>query len=168
MSRTRITASLTALAAAGAMSVAAVPTAQAATTSCRVSWGSTDKVINLSSTVTGTLATDVRTGHHTCYDRVVFELAGRTGQTVAGYGGSAATPQYLVVGARTKLVPVGVKPGQVLPTTFRTVRGVVYAGPTEGYEAVAIVTRARLPYRLFVVKGPGSHNRVVVDVAHRW
>ncbi|WP_420914040.1 AMIN-like domain-containing (lipo)protein [Arsenicicoccus dermatophilus] len=38
----------------------------------------------------------------------------------------------------------------------------------QGHEAVAVVTRARLPYRLFVLKGPGSHQRVVVDVAHRW
>lgn len=44
----------------------------------------------------------------------------------------------------------------------------VYAGKVDGPDAVGIVTRARLPYRIFVVKGPGSHNRIVVDVAHRW
>ncbi|AKT51505.1 hypothetical protein ADJ73_09635 [Arsenicicoccus sp. oral taxon 190] len=133
-----------------------------------MAWGSQEKAINLSSPVTGTPATALRTGHHACYDRVVFELNGRTGATIAGYVGTAKSPQVIAVGSRTRLVPVGVKPGQALPTSFTTVRGVVYAGKVDGLDAVGIVTRARLPYRIFVVKGPGSHNRIVVDVAHRW
>ncbi len=28
--------------------------------------------------------------------------------------------------------------------------------------------RARLPFRTFVLPGPGSGSRLVVDVAHRW
>lgn len=28
--------------------------------------------------------------------------------------------------------------------------------------------RARLPFRVFVLDGPGSGSRLVVDVAHRW
>ncbi|MTB71269.1 hypothetical protein GGG17_04635 [Arsenicicoccus sp. MKL-02] len=87
---------------------------------------------------------------------------------VAGYVGRAKGSQVIAVGSRTQLVPVGVKPGEALPTSFTTVRGVVYAGKVDGPDAVGIVTRARLPYRIFVVTGPGSHNRIVVDVAHRW
>ena len=163
----RLAAAKTALAAVGAVSVTTLPAADAAP-SCRVRWGSQNKAINLSSPVTGTPVADLRTGHHACYDRVVFELKGRTGATVAGYVGTARSPQVIAVGSRTNLVPMGVKPGQALPTRFSTVRGVVYAGKVDGLDAVGIVTRARLPYRVFVVKGPGANNRVVVDVAHRW
>jgi hypothetical protein len=28
--------------------------------------------------------------------------------------------------------------------------------------------RARLPFRVFVLRGPGSGSRLVIDVAHRW
>lgn len=84
----RLTAAAAAAVAVGGVSLASLPTANAAT-SCRVAWGPAQKAINLSSTVTGTPATAVRTGHHACYDRVAFELNGRTGATVAGYVGSS-------------------------------------------------------------------------------
>jgi len=28
--------------------------------------------------------------------------------------------------------------------------------------------RARLPFRVFVLAGPGNGSRLVIDVAHRW
>jgi hypothetical protein len=28
--------------------------------------------------------------------------------------------------------------------------------------------RARLPFRVLLLTGPGTHSRVVVDVAHLW
>ncbi len=80
----------------------------------------------------------MRTGHHACHDRVVFELNGRTGATVAGYVGTAKGPQVIAVGSRTQLVPVGVKPGEALPASFTTVRGVVCAGKVDGRGPYAV------------------------------
>lgn len=174
----RLAVATSALAAAGTLSVAVVPTAEAAhhhrsrhhvSSSCHVRWGSKEKGVNLSSTVSGTRALGVRTGHHGCYDRVVFDLDGQPGKTAAIYApGKKTGMQVLAVGATTHLVPAGVKAGDVLPTRYRTVRGVVYGGSTKGVDAVGLVLRGRLPYRVFLLKGPGGHNRVVVDVAHRW
>jgi len=28
--------------------------------------------------------------------------------------------------------------------------------------------RATLPFRVLVLPGPGTHNRIVLDVSHRW
>lgn len=100
----RLTAAAAAAVAVGGVSLASLPTANAAT-SCRVAWGSAHKAINLSSTVTGTPATAVRTA----------------------------------------------------PRVLRPRR-----------------LRAQRPHRRHrrglrrLVKGPGSHNRIVVDIAHRW
>jgi hypothetical protein len=51
---------------------------------------------------------------------------------------------------------------------YRTFRQVVFAGTFEGYTSIGIGVRARLPFRVFVLDGPGTGSRVVVDVAHRW
>jgi hypothetical protein len=45
---------------------------------------------------------------------------------------------------------------------------VVYAGSFEGYTTLGVGTRARLPFRVFALAGPGGDTRIVVDVAHRW
>ena len=51
---------------------------------------------------------------------------------------------------------------------YRTFRQVVFAGSFEGYTTFGLGVRARLPFRVFTLDGPGSASRVVVDVAHRW
>ncbi len=51
---------------------------------------------------------------------------------------------------------------------YRTLRDVVYGGSFEGYTVFGVGARARLPYRVFVLPGPGTHSRIVVDIAHRW
>jgi hypothetical protein len=51
---------------------------------------------------------------------------------------------------------------------YRTFRQVVWAGSFEGYSAVGLGVRARLPFRVFVLAGPGTDSRLVIDVAHRW
>nr|WP_280956330.1 hypothetical protein [Cellulomonas flavigena] len=35
-------------------------------------------------------------------------------------------------------------------------------------EQFGLGVRARLPFRAFVLAGPGSGSRLVVDVAHQW
>ncbi len=43
-----------------------------------------------------------------------------------------------------------------------------YAGSFEGQTTLGLGVRARLPFRAFVLAGPGDGSRLVVDVAHRW
>ena len=51
---------------------------------------------------------------------------------------------------------------------WQTFRQVAWAGSFEGYTTVGLGVRALLPFRVFVLDGPGSGSRVVVDVAHQW
>ncbi|HZI96252.1 MAG TPA: hypothetical protein VFD41_01865 [Actinomycetales bacterium] len=52
--------------------------------------------------------------------------------------------------------------------SYRTFRHVAWAGSFEGQTTVGLGVRARLPFRVFVLDGPGGGSRLVVDVAHRW
>lgn len=38
----------------------------------------------------------------------------------------------------------------------------------EAYTSIGLGVRARLPFRVFQVDGPGGGSRLVIDVAHRW
>jgi hypothetical protein len=41
-------------------------------------------------------------------------------------------------------------------------------GQLRGQTTLGVGVRARLPFRVTVLPGPGRHSRVVVDVAHTW
>jgi hypothetical protein len=51
---------------------------------------------------------------------------------------------------------------------YRTFRQVAYAGSFEGQTTIGVGVRARLPFRVFTLAGPGSNSRLVIDVAHHW
>jgi hypothetical protein len=51
---------------------------------------------------------------------------------------------------------------------YRTLRAVVYGSSFEGTTTFGVGVRARLPFRVLTLAGPGGGSRVVVDVAHRW
>ncbi len=51
---------------------------------------------------------------------------------------------------------------------FRTFRQVAWGGTFEGSTTIGLGVRARLPFRVFALDGPGSGSRLVIDVAHRW
>ena len=53
-------------------------------------------------------------------------------------------------------------------TGYRTFRQVAWAGSFEGYTTLGLGVRARLPFRVLQLAGPGTGSRVVVDVAHTW
>lgn len=53
-------------------------------------------------------------------------------------------------------------------TGYRTVRQLAWAGSFEGCTSIGIGVRAHPPFRVFVLPGPGSTSRIVIDVAHRW
>ncbi|MEP6980060.1 MAG: hypothetical protein ABJA16_04775 [Nakamurella sp.] len=171
-----------------ASSVAGAGPAAATAANCPVVyWGSLAKT----SALNPILATvdNVRTGRHTCYDRIVFDVGGRAplGYTV-GYAepsfrldGSDA-PVDLIGGADLqitinapahdlKYVPTfdPADPTHAVDVTgYRTLRQVYWGGTYEGYTTVGLGVRARLPYRVFQLDGPGGHSRFVIDVAHQW
>ncbi len=128
--------------------------------------------------------TDVRAGRHACFDRLVLDVDRRlTGWSVRYVSRVVADGSGQVVpvrgGARLEVVArVGVAPtdeffvgpgGRLVNTTgYRTFRDVVWAGSFEGVTTIGLGVRARLPFRAFVVDGPGQGSRLVVDVGHRW
>lgn len=163
-------------------------TAQAAPY-CGIRWGSLPK----SSTATvhpASLPGDlvaVRSGRHTCYDRLVFETDGSTqgyrvsyvdqvradgsGEVVPTAGGArlsvtVGSPAYDDEGMATYDPPAGQRMLDV--SGYRTFREVTWAGSFEGQSTAGLGVRARLPFRVFTLDGPGASSRVVVDVAHRW
>jgi hypothetical protein len=51
---------------------------------------------------------------------------------------------------------------------YHTFRQVAWAGSFEGYTTLGLGVRARLPFKVHTLDGPGSGSRLVVDVAHYW
>jgi hypothetical protein len=167
----------------------AVPALAAATTPapyCGITWGSGEKTAGPLSTAP--LVT-VRTGRHECWDRVVFEFNG----TAQGYS-VRYSAQVLTDGEGLDLVPytaggaylwvtlrapaydadhvstIDARTGDHVANVLRydTLRDVVFGGSFEGYTTFAVGVRARLPFRVMLLTGPGTHSRIVVDIAHRW
>lgn len=157
--------------------------------SCGVTWGSLEKARSDSHVGDGTI-TNVRAGRHTCFDRVVVDVAGiaaskvgyrvRYVDTVTQPGSGQPVP--LDGGARMQVdvtVPAYDSSGEptyspknrnrvVDVSGYDTLRQVAIAGSYEGQTTFGVGVRARLPMRVFVLDGPGSGSRLVVDVAHRW
>jgi len=173
-----------------AVSLTAAPAAQAAARPyCGIWWGSLTKTGAGPYYPSDSASVyNVRTGRHACYDRLVVDVSGSVGTynvqyvthvgtqgsgiTVPTLGGAALeismmNPAYNPqTGAPTY---VFANPNKLTNVTgYRTFRQVVWAGTYEGYTSIGIGVRARLPFRVFVLTGPGSSSRLVVDVAHRW
>lgn len=136
---------------------------------CGIQWGSQGKA---GGTLSSAPIVDVRAGRHSCYDRMVVDVAGSGGGYFVSYdpghqpgrGGAS-----LDVTVRN---PMGFTPGNhaevVDVNGFRTFRRVAGGDTFGGYTNFALEVRARLPYRVFVLAGPGTGSRLVIDVAHRW
>ena len=75
-------------------------------------------------------------------------------------------PAYDTAGHSTYLVANGRELTDV--TGYRTFRQVAWAGTFEGYTTLGLGVRARLPFRVLQLPGPGTGSRVVIDVAHTW
>lgn len=171
---------------AGTGTGTAATTRAAATGSpyCGITWGSGEKSAG---TLSSAPLIGVRTGRHDCFDRVVFEFAGPVSGYTVTYGetwtegeGLALSP-YTAGGAlRVSLRAPAYDDGHVATVPYRvgehaanvlrhpTLRDVVFGGSFEGYTTFAVGVRARLPFRTFVLAGPGTHSRIVLDVAHQW
>lgn len=150
-----------------------------ASAACGTTWGSLPKG-TLSDYSEGPLER-VRTGRHTCYDRLVIAVAGsgfghRTeyvGQVVQDGSGK---PVPLRGGARLRIIvqaaaatgfPAG-SPDLADVAGYSTFRQVAGAGSFEGQTTIGLGVRARLPFRVFTLPRDGGGTRLVVDVAHTW
>ena len=145
---------------------------------CGLVWGSLEKS---APGLSQAPVVNVRTGRHACYDRLVIDVAGDVGGYTVRY-----VPQVTADGSGAVIptrggaaIEITVNdPGETYTpanrtelrnvTGYRTFRQVVFAGSFEGYTSVGLGVRARLPFRVFTLDGPGSSSRLVVDVAHRW
>lgn len=152
---------------------------------CGIVWGSLAKSAG---TVSSAPLSNVRAGRHACYDRLVFDIAGRgagfrvgyvsavhrqgSGATVDLRGGAFLQVSVLdpVYNVRTgALIYAPVNPNELINTAgFATFRQVAMAGSFESVTTVGLGVRARLPFTAFTLTGPGDTTRLVVDVAHRW
>ncbi|MGW2031082.1 AMIN-like domain-containing (lipo)protein [Streptomyces sp. NPDC001811] len=189
MRRTRAAVAVMAL--TGATLVTAAGTAGAApvegpraVAACPTGWGSGAKG---GAAVGAEHLTDIRTGQHECYDRIVFDVPGggdRIGYHVQYVDRFHADPsgRYVpVAGGAVLDIHVDAwsydleagkptypgKVGEALPgvnvSGYRTFRDARFGGTFEGRTQVGLGVRARLPFRVSRLDG-----RVVVDVAHSW
>ena len=165
-----------------ALGVVVAPSADAST-NCAVTWGSGPKTAGPSNSPQSHLV-NVRTGRHTCFDRMVFDLD----STASGYSVRYVTQVHTIAkgnvlplagGARLEIVvrapayddtghaTYPAVEGRRLPGVdlagYRTFREARYGGSFEGLTLVGLGVRARLPFRVSKLG-----NRVVLDVANRW
>jgi hypothetical protein len=169
--------------------VGSVGSAAASTTAaapyCGITWGSLPKEHG---DLTPSALVDVRTGRHDCYDRVVFEFQGSAQGYRVEYADVVATQarnEPLDIAGGAKLNVLLTEPANDVNTGaptylhrsgdhvanvngYRTLRDVVYGNSYEGYTTFGVGTRARLPFRVFTLDGPGSHSRIVIDIANQW
>ena len=158
---------------------------------CGIRWGSLAKS---TPEMTGAPLTGVRVGRHDCFDRLVVDLAGRP---AAGYHVRYIDPPYRSEGRGDALLVAGgavlevvvrapaydengnatapwtgtaqvVRPHEFDAAGFPTFEDLVWGGSFEGQSSFGLGVRARLPFRVFQLDGPGAGSRLVVDVAHRW
>jgi len=170
----------------GLLLLGPVSAAQAAAPYCGIRWGSGPKSVPTMSM--DAALTNVRTGRHACFDRMVLDVRGgdvrgydvryttQVRQEGSGFvvplrGGSklsvvARVPAYDDDGRATYRPANRRELSDV--TGYRTFRQLAWAGTFEGQTTVGLGVRARLPFRVFVVDGPGADARLVVDVAHHW
>lgn len=166
-----------------------VPSGPAATAAaapyCGITWGSLAKA-DAGSAPHASLD-NVRAGRHTCFDRLVLDVDGtvngwdvRYVPVVYADGSGLPVP---VAGAADLQIVVRVpaydadgdvtydpaNPNQMVNvSSFSTFEQVRWAGSFEGQTTIALGVRARLPFRVFALDGPGDSTRLVIDVAHRW
>lgn len=155
--------------------VSAVP---AQSSFCGLTWGSLPKSPFSTMPFEGSsLPSVVRAGRHECFDRVVIEHSGglrlfaSVGYTPMPVSDVYGNPLPLAGGAALVATGYGAYTASDFTATypgFATLRQVTSGGVMRSMDNLYIGVRARLPFRVFALAGPGTHNRLVIDIAHRW
>jgi hypothetical protein len=170
---------LVVVAVVAAMTVVPASAGASAGACAPVDWGSGPKTVFNGS---GGAVTDIRSGQHECFDRLVIDthLAGngyyvRYTDEVTYVGSGAPVP--LRGGAKLFVMAYSpsydedfnptytpANPTEVVDVTgYRTFRQLAWAGSWEGTTDLGLGVRALLPFRVFTLP-----DRIVVDVAHQW
>lgn len=71
---------------------------------------------------------------------------------------AAGSPSYLPVNRNEIINPAG----------YLTFSQVAMVASYEGRTTIGLGVRARLPFNVTVLHGPGATSRMVIDVAHAW
>ncbi len=168
--------------------VALVAPASATQGFCGQTWGSLPKQLGNNDPGYGpTVLTGVRSARHDCYDRLVFDLGGPaigyrveyvrqvtedgSGRPIPLRGGAFLSIVHSAAAYDANGQPTYAptdRSNVVSVTGYTTFRQVAYAGSFEGLTSFGLGVRAKLPFRVFVLSGPGTGSRVVVDVGHFW
>jgi hypothetical protein len=162
----------------------AIATSATVTPYCGFRWGS---LLEQHPATAVAPLVNVRAGRHACFDRLVVDMSGKADGYRVEYvtqiyrGGSG----YLVPlrgGARLSVIASApahdddylltyrpANPAELVNVSgWRTFRQVSWGGTFEGESTIGLGVRARLPFRVFTLNGPGTGSRIVIDVAHRW
>lgn len=148
---------------------------------CGITWGSLPKS---NSAGTPRHLLNARTGQHSCYDRIVFDLDGSAqgydvryvsnvysdgeGQLITLQGGAKLqivlhAASYDDFGSPTYPGMVNVNLPGINLSGYQTFRQAKFAGSFEGQTTIGLGVRAQLPFRVLKLD-----NRVIIDVAHQW
>ena len=165
------------------LTAAAASASTPAAPSCAIHWGSLAKT---SSTMVAGPITNVRSGRHACYDRLVIDLKGKAPGYTVKYvntftGAASGLPIALRGGAKLSVTvnapaytPKGTasytppsRTNVVDVTGYRTFRQVRWDSSFEGYTQLGLGVRARLPFRVLTLQD-ATTSRLVIDVAHHW
>jgi hypothetical protein len=178
MSRTPIR--LLVLTLASVLAAVVLPATAQAAPYCGITWGSLAK--QAGNSAPGSLGDEfrqARVGRHDCFDRLVLDIGGTTSVNsyrveyvpkVRSDGSGAVVP---LRGGAFLQITVGAHDRDRTPANpsvagFSTFRQVASAGYFEGLTSVGLGVRARLPFRVLTLAGPGDSVRVAIDVAHAW
>jgi len=159
---------------------------------CGLIWGS---LAEHDGRHTSATISNLRAGEHPCFDRLVIDLgpkeAGLPGPDASGYSveyvsriadDRTGAPVTLTGDADLQIVVHARAVDDVSAPTYRpadpahaldvsgfqTFRQVAFLGTAEAQSTIGLGVRARLPFRVFMLAGPGDGARLVIDVAHRW
>lgn len=190
MSKTRTNATRIAVAMVVAVTVLSAATfapasAGAAAPYCGITWGSAAKA---DPHMTGAPITNLRAGRQSCFDRLVVDLRAApapgynvayvsqftddgSGKPIPLRGGADLAISVLAPAHDSAMIPTYSPPNKaeaVNVAGFTTFRQVYFNATFEGVTTLGLGVRARLPFRVFTLAGPGAGTRLVIDVAHRW
>jgi hypothetical protein len=169
------------------VAAAGAPTTASPAPYCGVRWGSLEKTTPGYPSPRSPIV-NVRAGQHPCYDRLVVDFAARPSAfhvryvpAVTRQGKGDVLPlrggAFLEIVLLTTTYDINTGGPTYAPANcnelvdvagWRTFRQVADGGSFEGYTTIGLGVRARLPFRVFTLAGPGAHSRLVIDVAHRW
>ena len=161
------------------------PGSASAASYCGLVWSSLAKSNQAMSAAS---VTNIRSGQHSCFDRLVIDIKGKaagynvryvskvvqdgSGLPIKLRGGAflqvtAHSPSYDSATGKATFVPAN-RSEVTNVSKYQTFRQVAWAGSFEGHTTLGLGVRARLPFKVFTLVGPGNESKLVIDVAHHW